>query len=143
MMLPVGSTYSWLEAARQVDDDPCRNAQPELPALTDLDLDAMNVEFECGNSFASVKSLQMLPALAWMFTETPHAIEKTRCVCVISVLPFCLLLLHRCSWANDDWHRFLSRRSHWANLNYLRLEIALAAWLAALNAFSLLYQNQV
>jgi Domain of unknown function (DUF1772) len=31
----------------------------------------------------------------------------------------------------------------WANLNYVRLAIALAAWLAALNAFSLLYQNHV
>jgi hypothetical protein len=31
----------------------------------------------------------------------------------------------------------------WTNLNYVRLAIALAAWLAALNAFSLLYQSHV
>jgi hypothetical protein len=31
----------------------------------------------------------------------------------------------------------------WANLNYIRLAIAPAAWLTALNAFSLLYQGQV
>lgn len=31
----------------------------------------------------------------------------------------------------------------WANLNYVRLTIVLAAWLAALNAFSLLNQSHV
>ena len=31
----------------------------------------------------------------------------------------------------------------WANLNYVRLAIVLAAWLAALKAFSLLYQSHV
>ena len=35
------------------------------------------------------------------------------------------------------------RARRWATLNYLRLAIALAAWLAALNAFSYLYQNHV
>ena len=35
------------------------------------------------------------------------------------------------------------RASFWAKLNYLRLAIALAAWLAALNAFSYLYQSHV
>ena len=35
------------------------------------------------------------------------------------------------------------RASRWAKLNYLRLAIGLAAWLAALNAFSYLYQSHV
>jgi hypothetical protein len=35
------------------------------------------------------------------------------------------------------------KASRWANLNYVRLALALAAWLAALNAFSLLYRTNV
>ena len=35
------------------------------------------------------------------------------------------------------------KASQWANLCYVRLAIALAAWLAALNAFSYLYQGHV
>ena len=35
------------------------------------------------------------------------------------------------------------KASQWANLNYVRLALALAAWLAALNAFSLLYGTNV
>jgi anthrone oxygenase-like protein len=35
------------------------------------------------------------------------------------------------------------KASQWANLNYVRLALALAAWLASLNAFSLLYRTKV
>ena len=37
----------------------------------------------------------------------------------------------------------VTKAGQWANLNYVRLTIALAAWLAALKAFSLLYQSHV
>jgi hypothetical protein len=37
----------------------------------------------------------------------------------------------------------VAKAGQWANLNYVRLTIALAAWLAGLKAFSLLYQNHV
>jgi hypothetical protein len=37
----------------------------------------------------------------------------------------------------------VAKASQWANLNYVRLTIALAAWLAALKAFSVFYQTHV
>lgn len=43
----------------------------------------------------------------------------------------------------SDSSESVMRASRWANLNYLRLAIALAAWLTALNAFSYLYQSHV
>lgn len=42
-----------------------------------------------------------------------------------------------------DSSESVTRATRWANLNYVRLAIALAAWLAALHTFSLLYQNHV
>jgi anthrone oxygenase-like protein len=42
-----------------------------------------------------------------------------------------------------DSSESVRKANQWANLNYVRLAIALAAWLAALNAFSLLYQSHV
>jgi Domain of unknown function (DUF1772) len=43
----------------------------------------------------------------------------------------------------SDSSQSAMRASRWAKLNYLRLAIALAAWLAALNAFSYLYQSHL
>lgn len=43
----------------------------------------------------------------------------------------------------SDSSESVMRASRWANLNYLRLAIALAAWLTALKAFSYLYQSHV
>ena len=43
----------------------------------------------------------------------------------------------------SDSSESVMRASRWAKLNYLRLAIALAAWLTALNAFSYLYQSHV
>lgn len=42
-----------------------------------------------------------------------------------------------------DSSESMTKATRWANLNYVRLAIGLAAWLAALNAFSLLHQKQV
>jgi hypothetical protein len=42
-----------------------------------------------------------------------------------------------------DSSESVTKAVQWANLNYARLAIALAAWLAALKAFSLWYQNHI
>jgi hypothetical protein len=42
-----------------------------------------------------------------------------------------------------DSSESVTKARQWANLNYVRLAIALTAWLAALRAFSLLYQSHV
>jgi len=41
-----------------------------------------------------------------------------------------------------DSSQSVTKATRWTNLNYVRLAIALGAWLAALNALSLLYQNR-
>jgi hypothetical protein len=43
----------------------------------------------------------------------------------------------------SDSSASVMRASRWAKLNYVRLAVALAAWLAALNAFSLLNRTNV
>ena len=40
-----------------------------------------------------------------------------------------------------DSPRSVAAATRWANLNHLRHAIVLAAWLAALKAFALYYQN--
>ncbi|MGH6800238.1 MAG: hypothetical protein ACRECZ_02260 [Methylocella sp.] len=42
-----------------------------------------------------------------------------------------------------DSSESVTKAIQWANLNYVRHAIALAAWLAALKAFSLWYQNRI
>jgi Domain of unknown function (DUF1772) len=42
-----------------------------------------------------------------------------------------------------DSSESVAKASQWANLNYVRLTIALAAWLAALKAFAVFYQTHV
>jgi hypothetical protein len=42
-----------------------------------------------------------------------------------------------------DSSESVTKAIQWANLNYLRLAIVLAAWLASLRAFSLLYPNRI
>jgi hypothetical protein len=44
---------------------------------------------------------------------------------------------------SPDSSESVKKANRWANLSYVRLAIALAAWLTALKAFSLLYQSHV
>lgn len=77
------------------------------------------------------------PVRGWWLTAAMLAVGE-RIFTFVYFIPTMVSLMRA-----SDSSESVTKAIQWANFNYVRLAIALAAWLAALSTFSLVYRNHV